>query len=79
MVFGQQYEVFAGPRVALRVGLCGDVCLHAEDRLYFGLAAGVIEILYAEHVPVVGDRDCGHSQGLGTGYELIDAACAVEY
>ena len=55
------------------------VGLHPDDRLDAGRLGGRVELVDAEHVAVVGDRQGGLAQALGLGHVVLDLSGTVQH
>ncbi|MPM42837.1 hypothetical protein SDC9_89509 [bioreactor metagenome] len=56
----------------------GDIRLHADERLYAFLLAGLIKIDHAVHHAVIGNRQRGLPCGLGAANQIGNARRSVE-
>ena len=78
-VLGQQDQVVAGLLVlVLLETVFHHVDLAAQNRLDPGVRGGVVKVLDAVHVAVVGNGDGVHAEGLGPLDERLDGGGAVE-
>ena len=78
-VLGQQDQVVAGLLVlVLLEAVFHHVDLAAQNRLDPGVRGGIVEVLDAVHVAVVGNGDGVHAEGLGPLDERLDGGGAVE-
>ena len=55
------------------------VGLHPDDRFDAGRLGGRVELVDAEHVAVVGDRQGGLAQALGLGHVVLDLSGTVQH
>ena len=78
-VLGQQDQVVAGLLVlVLLEAVFHHVDLAAQNRLDPGVRGGIVEVLDAVHVAVVGNGDGVHAEGLGPLDERLDSGGAVK-